>query len=59
MSTNHCENYAFKSDHILGVQFHPEFNALILLYIFRNSSDPLRDIYIKDCYDSFKEGYDH
>ncbi|CAD8145998.1 unnamed protein product [Paramecium pentaurelia] len=56
---NHCENYAFKSDHILDVQFHPEFNALILLYIFRNSSDPLRDIYINDCYERFKEGYDH
>ncbi|CAD8046830.1 unnamed protein product [Paramecium primaurelia] len=52
-----CQNVL--NDHILGVQFHPEFNALILLYIFRNSSDPLRDIYMKDCYESFKDGYDH
>ncbi|CAD8140311.1 unnamed protein product [Paramecium octaurelia] len=59
MSARHCENYAFQSDHILGVQFHPEFNALMLLHIFRNSSDPLRDVYIKDCQESFKDGYDH
>ncbi|CAD8054215.1 unnamed protein product [Paramecium sonneborni] len=59
MSTDHCQNYAFKNDHILGVQFHPEFNALILLYIFRNSTNQLKDIYMNDCYESFKQGSDH
>ncbi|CAK72664.1 unnamed protein product (macronuclear) [Paramecium tetraurelia] len=59
MSTDHCQNYAYKNDHILSVQFHPEFNALILLYIFRNSQNPLREVYAKDCYESFKQGYDH
>ncbi|CAD8126972.1 unnamed protein product [Paramecium sonneborni] len=59
MSAQHCQNYAFKSSHLLGLQFHPEFNPLILLYFFWDFEDQqLKEVYLKQCYDSFKQGED-
>ncbi|CAD8044035.1 unnamed protein product [Paramecium primaurelia] len=60
MSAKHCQNYAFKNNHLLGLQFHPEFNPIILIFFFKDFQDEnLREIYLKECYESFKQGEDH
>ncbi|CAK78682.1 unnamed protein product (macronuclear) [Paramecium tetraurelia] len=60
MSAPHCQNYAFKSNHLLGLQFHPEFNPIILIYFFWDlENENLKEVYLKECYESFQKGEDN
>lgn len=61
LKANHCDCYAYSNERMMCVQFHPEFNPTILLYILVN--DPLKEAHWKEydierCKKSLESGRD-
>jgi len=61
LSAPHCEIYGYRNDWMLCVQFHPEFNPIILEYAL--TADPYMNLkdkekYINICRKTFESGKD-